>query len=302
PTNQTTKPKSLGKQLGDMGHTRPLPPDESVTETITFTPDECPHCHHKDGLGPVYATVVKYQEDIDLHPQKSVTKYVITKHWCRYCQDYVRSNKIRPEYFNLERLGPNVMAYVLYSRYRLRLPYNKIRSSLKDLHDFAISEGEIAAQLDRAKELFGTDYEAICELVKLASQVHCDETGWRIGGKHFWIWVFVTPQGLLYKIEDNRSREVPRQALGDNPDRVLISDFYAAYFKLPGENQFCWVHLLRDTDRVGGQLHEDTKAAFAALKEELAKAVPKRDYDRLDRLLEQIIHTPYTGKYLGRVK
>src|SRR5205814_7547150 len=78
--------------------------------------------------------------------------------------------------------------------------------------------------------------------------------------------------------------------------------FYAAYFKLPGENQFCWVHLLRDTDRVGGQLHEDTKAAFAALKEELAKAVPKRDYDRLDRLLEQIIHTPYTGKYLGRVK
>lgn len=294
--------KPLGKKPSERGYTRPDPPEGSVTQTLTFTPDICPHCHRKDGLGPVYSTVVKYQEDIDLHPEKSVTKYVITKHWCRNCQDYVRSNKIRPEYFNLERLGPNVMAYVLYARYRLRLPYNKIKASLGDLHDFAISEGEIAAQLTRAKELFGTDYEAICELVKLASRVHCDETGWRIGGKHFWIWVFVTPQGLLYKIEDNRSREVPRLALGDNPDRVLISDFYAAYFKIPGENQFCWVHLLRDTDRVGGQLHEDAKAAFAALQEELAKDVPKRAYDRLDRLLEAIIQTTYTGRYLGRVK
>jgi transposase len=302
PKAEHKDPRQFGKKPGELGHTRPLPPDDVVTQTLTFTPDVCPHCHRKDGLGPAQSTVVKYQEDIDLRPLKLVTKYVITKHWCSHCQDYIRSDKIRPEYFNLERLGPNVMAYVLYARYRLRLPYNKIQASLQDLHDFTISEGEIAAQLDRAKELFGTDFDAICELVKLAGQVHCDETGWRIGGQHFWIWVFVTPQGLLYKIEDNRSREVPRQVLGDNPDRVLISDFYAAYFKIPGENQFCWVHLLRDSDRVGGQFHEDTKAAFAALKEELAKEVPKRDYDRLDRLLEAMIHTTYTGKYLPRVK
>jgi transposase len=302
PKTANSEPKLLGKKPGEPGHARPLPPDDAVTQTLTFTPDICPHCHRKDGLGPAQSTVVKYQEDIDLRPLKLVTKYVITKHWCSHCRDYIRSDKIRPEYFNLERLGPNVMAYVLYARYRLRLPYNKIRASLQDLHDFVISEGEIAAQLDRARELFGTDFDAICELVKLAGQVHCDETGWRIGGRHFWIWVFVTPRGLLYKIEDNRSREVPRHVLGDNPDRVLISDFYAAYFKMPGENQFCWVHLLRDSDRVGGQFHEDAKGAFAALKEELAKEVPKRDYDRLDRLLEAIIHATYTGKYLGRVK
>ncbi|MBU0722364.1 IS66 family transposase [Patescibacteria group bacterium] len=40
---------------------------------------------------------------------------------------------------------------------------------------------------------------------------------------------FVTDQGVRYVIENTRGRGVPRQALGDNPDRVLISDFYAAY-------------------------------------------------------------------------
>ena len=71
-------------------------------------------------------------------PQKIVKKYVITRHWSAHCKEYVRSDHVPP---SCERIGPNVMAYVLYARYRLRLPYNKIRQSLKDLHDFNLSGG-----------------------------------------------------------------------------------------------------------------------------------------------------------------
>jgi len=287
PATDNPEQKTLGKQPGAVGYARPDPVAKEVAQETTYTPHYCPQCH-LESLGPAQSTVVKYQEDIEIHPAKIVKKYVITKHWCSHCKEYVRSDKVPSGIYNLPRIGPNVMAYVLYARYRLRLPYNKIRASLQDLHGFAISEDEIAAQLTAAKGLFGADFESICSLVREADQVHCDETGWKIGGKHYWIWVYVTPQGILYKVENTRARDAPKKVLGDKEDRVLISDFYRVYFDLPGENQFCWVHLLRDSERVGGQFHEDLKGVFATLKDELAKPVEQRDYDKLDKQLQAI--------------
>ena len=51
--------------------------------------------------------------------------------WCSNCQEYIRSEHVLA---NLERLGPNIMAYVLYARYCLRLPYNKIKQIQKGGH------------------------------------------------------------------------------------------------------------------------------------------------------------------------
>lgn len=285
--------KPLGKKLGERGYQRRRPSDSEVTEEIKFTPIRCPYCRKSDGLGPVKETIIKYHEDIVIIPEKIVKKYVITEHWCSHCGEYVRSNKVPPD---LERIGPNVMAYVLYARYRLRLPFNKIKQSLADLHNFKISEGEIANQLEKAQELFKNDYQAICELVKIADKVYCDETGWRIRGRNFWIWVFVTDRGIRYVIEDTRGGGVPRRALGDNPDRVLISDFYAAYKNIPGHNQYCWVHLLRDSERTESKLHDDLKNIYAEIKAELEKESKERNKKRLDKLLREIAEKNYEAK------
>lgn len=300
PATDNPAQKKLGKRPGAAGYSRPEPAPGEVTQETTYTPHYCPQCH-SDKLGPAQSTVVKYQEDIEIQPAKLVKKYVITKHWCSYCKEYVRSDKVPGNIYRLPRIGPNVMAYVLYARYRLRLPYNKIQASLKDIHGFAISEGEIAAQLQAAKDLFGADFEAICNLVRETDQVHCDETGWRIGGKRYWIWVYVTPQGTLYKVENTRARDAPQKILGSKEDRVLISDFYSVYFKLPGENQFCWVHLLRDSERVGGQFHKDLKAIFAELKDELGKPLKRRNYDGLGEQLQTVADKQYTGQYVLRI-
>lgn len=286
-------PRPLGKKLGERGYQRRKPFDSEVTEEIKFTPTKCPYCRQSDGLGPVKETIVKYHEDIVIIPEKIVKKYVITEHWCSHCGEYVRSNKVPPD---LERIGPNVMAYVLYARYRLRLPFNKIKQSLADLHNFRLSEGEIANQLEKAQELFKNDYQAICELVKIADKVYCDETGWRIRGRNFWIWVFVTDQGTRYVIEDTRGRGVPQNALGNNPDRVLISDFYAAYKNIPGYNQYCWVHLLRDSEQTESKLHDDLKDIYEQIKEELKKEVKERNKRRLDKLLREIAEKNYEAK------
>jgi len=289
--NKTAGEKALGKKPGAPAFHRPTPKDTDVTETVTFTPVQCPYCHLSDGLGPAQDTVIKYQEDIVIVPRKIVKKYVITRHWCSHCKEYVRSDHVP---LSPERIGPNVMAYVLYARYRLRLPYNKIRQSLLDLHGFHLSEGEIAAQLTQAHDLFGPDYEAIIGLIRTAEAVYCDETGWRVKGKNFWIWVFVATQGIRYVIEDTRGKGVPEDALGDKHDRVLISDFYAAYKNLPGENQYCWVHLLRDSKATESVLHVDLLRTYHELKDELVKEVVKRNRKRLDKLLEDITQKQYT--------
>lgn len=296
---KNSEAKPLGKKLGAKGYQRPKPKDGEVTEEIKFTPISCPYCRKKDGLSEIKETIVKYQEDIVIVPEKIVKKYLITKHWCSHCQEYVRSNKVPAD---IERLGPNLMAYVLYARYRLRLPFNKIKQSLADLHNFKISEGEISNQLEKAKGLFKNDYEAIIELIKISNKVYCDETGWRIKGKNFWIWVFVTDKEIRYVIEDTRGQGVPREALGDNENRVLISDFYAAYKNIPGQNQYCWVHLLRDSKLTESGFHDDLKNIYEELKKELAKELKQRDYERLDELLKNIAAKEYAGQNILKVK
>lgn len=293
--------KPLGKKPGARGYQRPKPKDEDITEDVKFIPNKCPFCHSRDLL-PAQQEMVKYQEDIVIIPEKIVKKYTIAKHWCPHCKTYVRSNNIPPEIEHLERIGPNVMAYILYARYRLRLPFQKIQQSLSDLHHFHLSEGEIANQLEKAKETFRGDYEAIIELIKISDKVYCDETGWRVRGKNFWIWVFVTDQGVRYVIEDTRGKGVAQNALGDNENRVLISDFYAAYKNLPGQHQFCWVHLLRDSKATESMFHEDLKKIYASLKEELKKELPTRDGERLDGLLEQIRDKNYTDNNILAVQ
>lgn len=282
--------KPLGKKPGAKGYQRPKPKESEITEETKFIPTRCPYCRRRDTLSPAKETIVKYQEDIVIIPEKIVKKYIVTKHWCSNCQEYVRSDKVP---LNIERIGPNVMAYVLYARYRLRLPYNKIQQSLKDLHNFKISEGEIAAQLEKAKEFFKSDFQAICELIKISDKVYCDETGWRVKGNNFWIWVFVTDKGTKYAIEDTRGKGIAENNLGDNENRVLISDFYAAYKNLPGKNQYCWVHLLRDSKLTESQFHQDLKGIYQELTYELTKEPKQRNKKRLDKLLEEIAKKPY---------
>ncbi|MBI3442933.1 MAG: IS66 family transposase [Candidatus Sungbacteria bacterium] len=299
PSSEEPDPKPLGKKRGSLGYHRPAPKDEDITEQITLTPICCPYCKRRDGLGSIKDTIIKYTEDIVITPEQIVKKYIITTHWCSNCKEYVRSDKVPAP---LERIGTNVMAYILYARYRLRLPYNKIKQSPKDLHHFEISEGEIALQLARAKDLFKNDYEAVIELIKISDTVYCDETGWRIKGKNFWIWVFVAARGIRYVIEDTRGKGVARDALGEKQDRVLISDFYAAYKNIPGENQYCWVHLLRDSKDTESVFHEDLKGIYHQLKQELVRPREKRAYGRLDKLLQNISEKQYADGVIQRIK
>jgi len=287
PKRQSPDKKPLGKKPGAKAFHRPQPKEDEVTQTASFPLTHCPICKQK--VGEPAETVVRYEEDIDIAPRKIVRKYVITRHWCANCETLVRSNHIPL----ISRIGLNTMGYILYARYRLRLPFNKIQESLMDLHSFHISEGEISAELQEAEKLFGKDHEAIMEVIKQAKVVYADETGWRMNGENWWLWVFKTPEGVRYVIEDSRGRGVAENALGEKSDRVIVSDGYAAYGKLPGDHQQCWVHLLRVAKEASFALYKNLVDIYMALGEELAKQVSERDPPWFEEQLKKIMTKKY---------
>lgn len=270
------------RQRRESAYHRPEPRAEDITERCTFSLVQCPLC--RTNVGNVVDEVTKYEEDIDLRPRKTVKAYTITRHWCPKCETFVKSQQVP----RIQRIGLTVVGYILYARYRLRLPLNKIQESLLDLFDFKISEGEIVEKLKEAQATFGKDYDAICELIKTATVVYADETGWRMDGENWWLWVFVTEQGVRYLLEGSRGGGVPREALGKKQDRVLVSDGYKAYDKLPGEHQQCWVHLLRVAKLASPLMYADIAQLYIQLGEELLKPISDRDPPRFKKRLDEI--------------
>ena len=285
--DNSASPKPKGGRKEGIAFHRPIPKDSDVTDERTFSIKQCPLCKH--AVGKAVDTVIKYEEDIDLIPKKIVRKYTITRHWCPHCETFVKAHHMPP----IQRIGLNVLGYILYARYRLRMPMAKIKESLSDLHNFEISEGEIAEKLKESESLFGKEHQAIIELIKQAKAVHADETGWRMDGRNWWLWVFTTEQGTRYVIEDSRGKGVAQEALGSKEDRVVISDGYAAYQNLSGDKQQCWVHLLRAAKGTSPSLYDGLAQLYQKLVQELEKPISDRDPPWFAEQLQALAHNAY---------
>lgn len=296
PGKKDVESKPLGKKIGAPAYHRPIPPESAVTAEHTYALKQCPIC--KGRVGAAVDAVVKYVEDIALKPRPTVVKHTITRHWCANCETYIKSPDVPP----IARIGIKTMGYVLYARYRLRLPMGKIRESLRDLYDFNISEGEIVAVLNDSETLFGKDYEALTALIQEAKAVYADETGWRMDGENWWLWVFVTTTGTQYVIEDTRGKGVAEQALGKKKDRVIISDGYTAYQNLPGDKQQCWVHLLRTAKLHSPILYEDLVMLYKKLLIELEKPLAQRDKVKFQQEFAALIIKRYIESTAGKVQ
>ena len=158
------------------------------------------------------------------------------------------------------------------------------------------------ATLKDKKTLFGKDYAAITALIQEAKAVYADETGWRMDGANWYLWVFVTQRGTQYVIEDTRGKGVAVRALGEKKDRVIISDGYTAYQNLPGDKQQCWVHLLRKAKLHSAQLYGDLVLLYKKLLLELEKPLPERNRKEFAAAFDLLIAKEYPEPDVGKVK
>jgi transposase len=169
----------------------------------------------------------------------------------------------------------------------------------------------------RVAERHEPAYDAIQQIVRHSDTVYPDETGWKIGGRLRWLWVFVTPTATLCMIRPSRGHDVPEAVLGADYDGRMTHDGWSPYdFFQKATHQQCLAHLLR---RAQGLLERATRGAVRfprKVAEFLGDALALRDgrdegvlsphglavargrlEKRLDRLLEGKLSHPGDAKF-----
>ena len=100
--------------------------------------------------------------------------------------------------------------------------------------------------MDRVASKAEPTYEALIEEVRRSPSVTPDETGWRVGGKLWWMWAFSTSQVTVYSIQPGRGFEQAATVLGADFAGFLVRDGWSIYRQfVQALHQSCLSHLLR---------------------------------------------------------
>jgi transposase len=123
--------------------------------------------------------------------------------------------------------------------------------------------------------------------------VYVDETGIRVLGRNYWLWVFRTDtDDVLVVIRNSRGRDVLKEILGEDFTGAGVNDGWRVYKWLPVVHR-CWAHLLRQVDEYkdasehGQMLSIVVHRKFNRLKDFLGKDPPMEERQRIKEIWDQ---------------
>jgi transposase len=109
-----------------------------------------------------------------------------------------------------------------------------------------VSRGGVCRMLARLGGKAAPTYEALVRQVRRSPQVTPDETGWKVGGRLWWMWAAATPEATAYAILPGRGFEQAAMLLGADFDGFLVRDGWAVYRQCDrAQHQTCVARLLR---------------------------------------------------------
>ena len=147
--------------------------------------------------------------------------------------------------------GPRLSAFVGFLKGRCHTSYTTIETLMDEVFGQRLCRGTLAKIVtSRVSPALAPAYDELLKLLPSEPYLGVDETGHKDNGDKFWTWCFRAPEYTLFRIDQTRSTEVLRQALGPAFDGVISCDYYSAYLCFMKESsavmQFCLAHLIRD--------------------------------------------------------
>lgn len=224
---------------GNLGKTN-LTPD--VTH---FTPlASCPCCGNNLGGRKGRADSGRIVEDT-LPPAEKTTvfKEVTESKWCDQCKKMVSSTSERA--LPGSDIGLNAMIEIAYLWVMCALSFPKIRTLFVNFKTLRLSTTGISKIMIRLGDILQPVYEEILNDVKQGTKIWADETGWRVKGKLWWLWIFANERSAYYWPDKTRGRSVVEQLLGEMFLGILIVDGWHAYTKIVCDRQTCMAHIFR---------------------------------------------------------
>ena len=248
PPSQGRKPQGGGRKLkrrrkGRPGRARPL--DPNPTREREFRAACCPHCHG-DLAAAAQAPRERY-DHIEIPPiRPEVTRVTLMGGSCPHC---ARAFKAAPP-ADMPRgspFGTRLRALVLYLRFSQNIGLARLQGVLREVFGQTISQGGLINIIRAAKAAFAAQTAQLRARLLQSPVLASDETGLRVAGRNFWLWVMHHGDSAVFRADPSRGKRVLEDFLGDHRPDFWLSDRYSGQkgFSTRG-HQFCLAHLIRD--------------------------------------------------------
>ncbi len=244
--------KKLGAPCGHEGATRRIP---EPTETSDHFLTKCPKCNNP--LGKPFDIEERIEEDIPEPQPVKTTKHIIGFYDCKNCGVVTAETGLPKE----GCFGKNILAHTTLMKYDDRLPARKVVNTLNRSHLLVLTHSTVLNIVQRVVKSVQHVYEQLKRQVRAFFNVYIDETGIKVQGKQFWIWIFTTLTMTLFVIRKSRHCKIVKEVLGEDFKGVINCDGWETYKTYKNDNnnvllQRCWAHSTREVETVAEKYGE----------------------------------------------
>jgi transposase len=312
PNDDKTKKRTRKPRAGAGNEAKHRKPNRTETATL----DQCDLCgkdlSDKQALNSRNERII---EDIPDPVEKTdVVKIIQEKKYCDDCKQVItaKSELALPG----ADIGLNASVLICYLWVALCLPYTKIKDYLKAFFGLEISTAGLSRHVIKVSVLMQDVYEEILQDIQVGVTLFADETGWRVRGIPWWLWVFGTERSAYYTVDRTRGSDVVRRVLGEIFIGVLVVDGWSAYLSLICEQQTCMAHVFRKIRKFRDTFPHlvDIVKFYTKLRrilrdgvwlqenrEKLGEAVFQRRLKRLQDRLEALVNWPNPDEILEEI-
>jgi transposase len=155
-------------------------------------------------------------------------------------------------------LGVSIWVEILLDKFLYYRPTSRLLAQWQTL-GLDLSLGTVTDGLQRLVPLFEPVYEKWIEHNQQQKHWHGDETRWLVFatvegkvGYRWTLWVFHSPEAVVFVLDSGRAHDVPEEHLGPVKEGILCVDRYSAYKAMKQVKEglivlaFCWAHQRRD--------------------------------------------------------
>ena len=257
PRQRGQQPDRPGPKRRDYRHlpvrddVRELPPQQRI----------CPQCQR-----PLTPSDTEDSELIEIEVQ-AYRRRIRRRRYQRTCACTGCSRTLTapppPKLIPKGRLGLSVWVEILLDKFFSHRPTERLLAQWR-LLGLDLAPGTVTDGLQYLEPLFTPVYQALLARNAQAGYVQADETRWLVfivqegkTGHCWWLWVFVGPDTVVFRLDPHRSHDVPEGHFAKDARVVLMVDRYAAYKAMAQVKLghivlvFCWAHVRRDFVKVG---------------------------------------------------
>lgn len=289
-----------GKPKGSNGATKP--PPTKIDETLEATANCCPKGHN-------HIKLLEFLVNIFFEINKIEMRVIEGKQGVYRCQDCGEVFcAVHPSIPQEGMIGPNLQAFIIELKHNFAGSYEKISNFLEDLTGNTFSPQGLKDSIYRTGKQLEHSYREIERELRNSKSIGIDETGWRMNGENWYLWLFRAINIVFITIQKSRARMILTKILGTDFEGCVTSDCFRIYRGFARYFQKCWSHLLRYTHSLAEQykneditrLHRSLDNLFNEMSNFLKKKPPpkirRKRYEIFNRKLREIMNIKWKSQ------